>query len=150
MKKSKLITIAIFLAFTLSLNAQTNQDSIELLKIASLYSQAWYEGDSLKMSKVLHPELIKRSVLNYEHTGNDIINDLSYNIMMQYTIAGYGKNTPKEKQNDKIELLDIFENIASVRVESTDYVEYIQLVKYNDEWKALNIIWQIRDSKKPK
>ena len=150
MKKTKMITIGFFLTFTLSLNAQIMQDSIEVLKIASLYSQSWYDGDSLKMSKVLHPELVKRTIRNYENTGNDVVNNLSYNTMMQYTIAGYGKHTPKDKQNDKIELLDICENIASIRVESTDYVEYLQMVKYNGEWKALNVLWEMKDWKKSK
>ena len=102
------------------------------------------------MSKVLHPELVKRTIRNYENTGNDVVNNLSYNTMMQYTIAGYGKHTPKDKQNDKIELLDICENIASIRVESTDYVEYLQMVKYNGEWKALNVLWEMKDWKKSK
>jgi len=55
-----MITILLSAFFSTSLNAQSKQESLEVLEIVSLYNQGYYEGDSAKMSKVLHPELVKR------------------------------------------------------------------------------------------
>ena len=98
------------------------------------------------MSKALHHELVKRFVQKFKDTGNDVVNNLSYNLMIQYTIAGYGTHTPKEKQNDKVTIHNIYGNIASVKVESENIVEYLQLVKFNDEWRVLNVLWDMKSS----
>ena len=140
----KTITLFILLTFTVLAKAQINQDSVKVLETVSLYNQGWYEGDSTKMRKALHPELVKRIVQQFKDPGNDVVNNLSYNLMMQYVIAGYGTHTPKEKRNDKVTLHDIYGNIASVKVESEDIVEYLQLVKFSGEWKILNVLWDMK------
>ena len=140
----KTMTLFILLTFTILVKAQINQDSVKVLETVSLYNQGWYAGDSAKMSKALHPELVKRIVQQFKDTGNDVVNNLSYNLMIQYVIAGYGKHTPKEKQNDKVILYDIYGNIANVKVESEDIVEYLQLVKFSGEWKILNVLWDMK------
>lgn len=129
---------------TTSVKAQFSQDSLDVLETVELYNQGWYEGDSLKMSQALHPELTKRMIQNYKDTGNDVISELSYNMMLQYTIAGYGKHTPKDKQNDSVDILDIYGEIACVKTESFETVDYLQLAKYNGYWKIINILWTIK------
>jgi len=64
--------------------------------------------------------------------------------MMQYTLAGYGKYTPKEKQNDIVTLLAIDGNIACVKIDAFDLVDYLQLVNCNGEWKILNVVWTMK------
>ncbi len=140
----KATTLFLLMTCVLVVKAQVNQDSVNVLKIVSLYNQGWYEGDSAKMSKALHYELVKRTVNKFKDTGNDVVNNLSYNLMMQYIIAGYGTHTPKDKQNDKVTLHDIYGNIATVKVESEDIVEYLQLVKFRGEWKVLNVLWDVK------
>ncbi len=132
------------ITFTLSVKAQIKQDSIKVLETVNLYNQGWYEGDSIKMGKALHPELVKRIVRKFKDTGNDVVNNLSYNLMIQYIIAGYGTHTPKDKQNDKVTIHDIYGNIACVKVESVEIVEYLHLVKYNEDWKVLNVLWDVK------
>lgn len=144
MKKFIMITILLSASFSTSLNAQTKQDSLEVLETVSLYNQGWYEGDTTKMRKALHPELVKRMIQKYKDTGNDIISDLTYNMMMQYVIAGYGKHTPKEKQNDTVTILDIYNEIATVKVESYEIVDYLQLAKFDGKWKIINILWTMK------
>ncbi len=144
MKKIKTVALLLLLIVSASTKAQTKQDSLKVLQTVNLYNQGWYEGDSAKMSQALHPELVKRIVQNYKDTGNDLISNLSYNMMMQYTIAGYGKHTPKEKQNDTVTILDIYEEIACVKVESFEIVDYLQLGKYDGNWKIINVLWTMK------
>jgi len=142
----KNLSLLLLLLITGSITAQSTQDSLKVLEIVHLYNQGWYEGDSTKMSQALHPELVKRMVQKFKDTGNDIVHTSSYNLMIQYTIAGYGKYTPKEKQNDRVTLLDIFGNIACVKIEASDLVDYLQLAKCNGKWKIINVLWTMKSA----
>jgi len=144
MTNFKTLSLLFFLIVTGSITAQSTHDSLKVLETVHLYNEGWYEGDSMKMSQALHPELVKRIVQKFKDTGNDVVNTSSYNLMIQYTIAGYGKHTPKEKQNDRVTLLDIYGNIACVKIEASNLVDYLQLVKYNGEWKIISVLWDLK------
>ena len=146
MTNFKTLSLLFFLIVTGSITAQSTHDSLKVLETVHLYNEGWYEGDSMKMSQALHPELVKRIVQKFKDTGNDVVNTSSYNLMIQYTIAGYGKYTPKEKQNDRVTLLDIFGNIACVKIEASDLVDYLQLAKCNGEWKIINVLWTMKSA----
>ena len=132
------------LMFAMLANAQMKQDSLKIIEAVNLYNQGWYEGDSVKMGKALHPELVKRVVQKFRDTGDDIISDLTYNMMMQYVKAGSGKGTPKEKKNDRVTILDIYGNIACVKNDAYDLIDYLQLGKCNGEWKIINVLWTMK------
>ena len=44
-----------------------------------------------------------------------------------------------------IEILDIYNRIATVKIVSDNWVEYLQLIKLDNKWEIMNIIWQYRD-----
>ena len=41
-------------------------------------------------------------------------------------------------------ILDIYEGIACVKVESFEIVDYLQLAKYNGNWKIINVLWTMK------
>lgn len=49
-----------------------------------------------------------------------------------------------QKKNKMTKLQDIYGNIASVKVDSEDIIEYLQLVKFSGEWKVLNVLWDTK------
>jgi hypothetical protein len=42
---------------------------------------------------------------------------------------GGGKNTPKERQQKDVTILDVYENAASVKVVASDWIDYLHLAK---------------------
>lgn len=58
--------------------------------------------------------------------------------------SGDGKATPKEKQLKAITVLDIYGNIASVKLETPAWVDYMHLAKFNNEWLIINILWELK------
>lgn len=46
---------------------------------------------------------------------------------------------------NEIEILDIYNRIANVRIISDNWVEYLQLIKLDSKWKIMNVLWQYRD-----
>jgi hypothetical protein len=43
-----------------------------------------------------------------------------------------------------VRILDIFENAASVRVDASDWVDYLHLAKVNGRWVIINVLWELR------
>jgi hypothetical protein len=49
------------------------------------------------------------------------------------------------KPNNEIEILDIYNRIATVKIISDNWVDYLHLIKLDGEWSIINILWQHKD-----
>lgn len=47
--------------------------------------------------------------------------------------------------NNQITILDIYNRIATVKLVSDNWVEYLQLIKLDGTWSIVNLIWQHKD-----
>ncbi len=68
--------------------------------------------------------------------------------LVQSTRSGYGKNTPKEKQRKDVAILDVFENVASVRADMEGWIDYMHIAKVDGKWVIVNVLWEYRPRKK--
>ena len=106
------------------------------------YTEGWYEGNAERMERCLHPNLAKREVKIHAKTGRNALGLLSATLLTEMTRAGGGKETPPEKRQKEITVLDIWQNMASVKVVGTSLVDYIHLAKFNGEWVIVNALWE--------
>jgi hypothetical protein len=122
---------------------QASAADIEAIKQAVKdYTEGWYEGNAERMERCLHPNLAKREVKVHAKTGRNALGLLSATLMTEMTRAGGGKETPPEKRQKKITIFDIWQNMASVKVEGTVLTDYIHLAKFNGEWVIVNALWE--------
>lgn len=142
MKKTALIVVISFvLALSLfALNDEVEKEKITIKQAALDYIEGWYEGDATRMERALHPELAKRGVGTLPQTGRTLLNYATFSNMVEYTRAGLGKNLEK-KQKIEVVILDVFKNIACVKIVSPDFIDYLQIAKCNEEWKIVNVLW---------
>ncbi len=113
------------------------------IKMAALdYVDGWYEGDAERMERALHPRLAKRGVFTDAATGKATLRELTATMMVQYTRAGGGKDTPKDRRQIEVTILDVYKNTASVKVTSAEYVDYLHMVQWDGEWVILNVAWE--------
>ena len=62
--------------------------------------------------------------------------------MVEWTVEGEGKSLdPGGERHIDVEVVDFYENIASVVVRSPVYREYLHLVRTEDGWKIANAVW---------
>jgi len=101
------------------------------------YYEGWWTGDQLRMERALHPGLAKRSLMP---DGRSLNQDTAAS-MIDLTARGAGR----KQAGDRIEELVFFEvdeTMATVKVRTGVYLEYLHLVRLPDGWKILNALWR--------
>lgn len=103
---------------------------------AADYIEGWLDGDAERMARALHPELVKRQI-----QPDGTVATLSRDQMVEFTAAGGGRELDRPFE---VEILDVYGDIASVRVLSAAYLDYLQLARFAEGWKILNVLWEAR------
>ena len=148
MKRKLCLAFALMLlAFMVKTQAQTPADAAAIKQTALDYIEGWYEGNAERMEKSLHPELAKRIVRNSPE-GRSRLDQMGAMTLVQGTRRGGGKETPKEKQQKDVTILDVFENAASVKVVAADWIDYLHVAKFNGRWVIVNVLWELKPQKK--
>ena len=122
--------------------AQTAADSGAIRATALDYVEGWYEGNGDRMARALHPELVKRIVVRDTTTGKSMVQGMGASVLVNSTRHGYGKETPKERQQKEVTILDIFGNAASAKAVMSDWVDYMQLGMVDGRWVIVNVLWE--------
>ena len=123
--------------------AQTPADAQAIKQTALDYIEGWYEGNAERMERALHPELAKR-IVNSNPQGRSRLDQMSAMSLVQGTRRGGGKDTPKEKQQKDVTILDVYQNAASVKVVASDWIDYLHVARWNGRWVIVNVLWELK------
>ena len=132
-------------------NAQSNSnDEDAAIKATALnYIEGWYEGDAPRMESALHPELAKRMISTDPKTGRSQFNHMGAMQLVQNTRHGGGSKTPKDEQLKEITILDRFNNASVVKIVASGWIDYLELAKFNGQWKIINVLWELKPKPQP-
>jgi hypothetical protein len=123
--------------------AQDAADTAGIRTAAMDYIEGWYTGDAARMERAVHPELVKRIVTpNPSMGGRSQLESIGAMTMVLRTRAGGGSRTPPERQQKDLTILDIFGNAAVARIIASDWVDYLELAKWNGRWVIVNVLWE--------
>jgi len=120
----------------------TAADHDAIIAAALDYAEGAYTGEGGRMERALHGHLAKRMVM----TGADgarHLSQMSALELVQYARDGHGRQPEDHRQRD-VRVLDVFGNAASVRLDINDWVDYLQLAKWNGRWVIVNVLWELR------
>jgi hypothetical protein len=98
------------------------------------YFEGWFEGDTARMERALHPDLAKRQA-------GEQLGITTKPRMLELT----GQLAGIEDRADgrvEIEVHDIYRDAATATVHSATYHEYLQLVRTTEGWRIANALWQ--------
>ena len=138
-----LLAASLFLTPLSALPCQSRADSAAIRQTALDYIQGWYAGDATRMEGALHPELAKR-IVRTDSLGNHRLDQQSAMTLVQGTRNGYGKSTPQADRHDDVRILDIYRNAASVRIDASYWVDYLQLARWHGRWLIVNVLWELK------
>ena len=93
------------------------------------------------MKQSLHKKLAKRS-LQKSVGGKKLLRRTSASDMVWYTRSGVGENLWYEDLKTEVVILDSYEDIASVKIVTPHYYEYLHLIKLDGKWVIINALYE--------
>ena len=147
--KNTIIILAFLLISITGAHAQStpsDADKAAITAAALDYIEGWYEGNAERMERALHPDLAKR-IVHTNAEGRSSLGQMSAMSLVQGVKRGGGKDTPKEKQQKDVTILDVYGNTASVKIVASDWVDYLHIAKSNGRWVIVNVLWELKPKK---
>ena len=142
--KRTLLTLIASAALLPLAHAQSPEDTAAIKATALDYIEGWYEGNAERMERALHPDLAKRIVEKKRGSDELVLDNMDAKSLIAATAKGGGKNTPPEKQQKDVTILDVYENAASVKVVASGWIDYMQMAKWNGRWVIINVLWEMK------
>ena len=133
--------LTLLLLNSLSATQKTSEEAAVRATVTD-YIEGYYTGDSARMEKSLHPHYLKHTISGTdgqlkmtEKTGLQMVEDVRSN--------GRQKNLSNKKE--QITVLDVAADIASAKLVTADWVDYLTLTKWNGEWKIVSVVLREND-----
>jgi hypothetical protein len=134
--------LSLLLSFSFSTQAQdnkiSNDDASAVRVTVTNYIEAYYTGDAARMEQTLHPHYLKHKIHGdipmREETGPQLV---------QAVRNGGGTHMEQRQRTEQVTVLDVAGNIASAKLVTPGWVDYMTLSKVNGEWKILSAVQRI-------
>lgn len=149
MKNILMLFLTVVLS-SLKISAQNTEpinDEEAIRQTVLNYAEGWYSGNSERMGKALSPDLAKRGVVSTEDGKGTQVHNASYKQMLEWTKMQPDQLKDNPGVVEEVKILDLGQNIATVKCVMKDYVDILELARINNEWKILNAIWEPNLSK---
>lgn len=134
--------LCLFLSFNLATIAQENQTSIDdksaVRATVTNYIEAYYTGDARRMEQTLHPHYLKHMI-----HGNIPMREKTGSQMLQEVRSHGVPDIPQADRTEQVSVLDVAGDIASAKLVTPGWVDYVTLTKSGGDWKILSIVQRI-------
>lgn len=133
-----------FLLLNTTTNAQQSRlpadDSAAVRTTVTNYIEAYYTGDARRMEQTLHPHYLKHMIHGdipvREKTGSEMLRE----------VRTHGPaDLPQSNKTEEVTVLDIAGSIASAKLVTPGWVDYMTLEKVGGNWKILSVVQSIND-----
>lgn len=139
--RKAILSILFMLICLPTVGADSQNEIAAITKTAMNYMESWYHGDAKRMKASLHKKLAKRS-LQAGYDSKKKLGLTSASDMIAFTQHGYGTGLWRKDMRIEVIVLDYFEDIASVKVVTPHYYEYLHLAKIDKEWVIVNTLYE--------
>ncbi len=114
----------------------------EAIRNASLdYIEGYFTGAPERMERALHPELSKVAPYTLPQTGRLMLNKMGAGVLIEGARARLGL-LEEDERNIEVTILDMGLGLASVRVTSAMYYDFLQMAKIDGRWRIINVLWK--------
>jgi len=130
------------LLFNISTKAQANRassdESSAVCTTVRDYIEAYYTGDAHRMEQTLHPHYLKHMI-----HGNIPVREKT-GLQMVREVRSHGPaDIPLAERTEQISVLDVSGDIASAKLITPHWVDYLTLSKSDGQWKILSVLQRI-------
>jgi hypothetical protein len=120
--------------------AVASEDEV-LREVVLDYAEGWYTGDELRLARVLHPQMLRRRVVTEVLSRQEVVQVMDAEAMVVAAREGQGKDIDPSLVSLRTAILDRHGDMATARVVSPLYVDYLQLVRWEGRWVVLSAVW---------
>ena len=106
------------------------------------YLDGFYEGDTAKIHRGVHPDVTK---YGFAMRGGDEYSGqpMSFQQMLDYaTGVKERENYPDASAPKEVMILDVLDQTASAKVIAWWGTDYLHLARYGGQWKIIHVLWQ--------
>ena len=140
MKRLSLVGLGLMLLLNLSAIAQNRADDSSAVRATvSNYIEAYYTGDAKRMEQTLHPHFLKHVI-----RGERPLHDMS-GLEMVRGVASGPADIPQEERTERVKVLDIAGDVASAKLVTPGWVDYMTLSKVDGQWKILSVVQRLAE-----
>jgi len=135
------LALSLFLLFNLSTSAQENKvpdDRSAVRATVTNYIEAYYTGDARRMEQTLDPHYLKHII-----HGNIPMREKTAPEMLEEVRTHGIPDIPQAQRTEQVIVLDVARNIASAKLVTPGWMDYVTLAKSGGEWKILSIVQRI-------
>jgi len=134
--------LSLLLFFNLSTKAQDNKtpnDNASAVRATvTNYIEGYYTGDAQRMERTLHPHYLKHMIHGdipmREKTGAQMVTEVRKN---------GPADLPAASKTEEVTVLDVAGDIASAKLVTPGWTDYMTLSKVNGDWKILSVVQRI-------
>jgi hypothetical protein len=136
------VSLSLLLFFNLATQAQDNttpNDNASAVRATvTNYIEGYYTGDSHRMEQTLHPHYLKHMIHGdipmREKTGAQMVTEVRKN---------GPSDLPATSKTEQVTVLDVAGDIASAKLVTPGWTDYMTLSKVNGDWKILSVVQRI-------
>ena len=128
----------VLLNFSAATEPQKASDEAAVRSTITDYIESYYNGDAGRMEKSLHPHYLKHTI--YKADGKQKMTEWTGLQMVQEVRSVGPISVPASEKTGQITVLDVSEGMASAKLVTPHWVDYLTLAKWNGEWKIVSVV----------
>ena len=125
------------------LRAQSADDRAAVERAVRDYLEGFYEGDTVKLVRAVHPEVHKLGFWLPRDSTRYATEIMPFAEFMSYdnNFRRRGRTTPADAPR-RIEVFDVADQTASAKLTAWWGIDYLLLAKYDGRWMIREVMWQ--------
>jgi len=116
----------------------SNDDSSAVRATVTNYIEAYYTGDAPRMEQTLHPHYLKHMI----HGDIPMREKTAMEMVKEVRTSGPA-DLPAANKTEQVSVLDIAGDIASAKLVTPGWTDYMTLSKVDGQWKILTVVQRI-------
>lgn len=136
------LALTLLLLFHPTTKAQDNQtssaDASAVRATVTNYIEGYFTGNAERMEKTLHPHYLKHMI-----HGSIPMREKSGAQMMAEVRKNGPSALPAANKTEQVQVLDVADNIASAKLVTPGWTDYLTLEKVSGDWKILSVVQRI-------
>lgn len=139
--------LAALLTLTLAVpvaSAQSDAERDAVRRAALDYLEGFYEGDSTKHVRSIHPSVYKYGFMYLPNQSRYNGSQMTWDGFMSYSrrIRETGRGTAPAGAPKEVVIYEVLDQTASAKVTAFWGIDYLLLAKFDGKWMITHVLWQ--------